>query len=297
MKKWKSIYWISLTLCLLLAPATAAMAKPIVFVSIVPQLYFVDRIAGDLVDTRVLVKPNANPHMYEPTPSQMAALSKAKAYFAIGITLEEAWLPRINGANPSLRIVSTQEGIKKIPMATHEGHADKHEHEEHEHGTLDPHIWLDPVRAQTIARNTCQGLIKADPQNKNTYEANLAALLSEIKNTDNTITKIMHRIPSDKRSFLVFHPSWGYFADRYNLNQMAIEAEGKEPGPKDLAQIIKLARENGIKVIFVAPQFSQKAARVIANEINAQVVPLDPLSEDWENNLLKAAQAFEASLN
>lgn len=293
----------------------AANAATQVFVSIVPQQYFVEKIGGPLVDVDVLVMPGANPHMYEPTPRQMTKLSKAKAYFAIGVGLEETWLPRINAANQSMRIFHTQRGIEKIPMVAH-GHQEEHEdereagHEDghghdgaeaehghhHDHGTLDPHIWLSPKLALTIARNTCAGLIRIDPENRKTYESNLAKFLIEIQKTDAAITKTLAAVPADKRTFMVFHPSWGYFANQYGLTQIPIEAEGNEPSPKHLAEIIEHGRELHIPVIFVQPQFSQKSAQVIAAELDARVIPLDPLAKDWKDNLLQAAEAFSKTL-
>jgi len=272
----------------------AAFAKPIVFVSIVPQKYFVEQIAGELLDVQVLVSPGANPHMYEPSPAQMASLSKAKAYFAIGINLENTWLPRINGTLPSLRMVYTQRGVKKIPIIDHGDHGDGHEG--HDHGTLDPHIWLDPVRVKTIARNTCNGLIKADPANRASYETNLVKFLKELDKLNNDIIAIMAEVPSTQRAFLVFHPSWGYFAERYDLHQMPIESEGREPSPKELAGIIKEARTKDIKVIFVQPQISQRTARSIASQIDGRVEQLDPLSFNWRENLMNAAKAFKQNL-
>jgi len=312
----KMIFILVMALCLMSGLTVQAADRDSVFVTIVPQKYFVEKIAGDLVDVHVLVMPGANPHMYEPSPAQMAALEKSRAYFAIGIALENAWLPRISGANPSLRIVYTQRGITKIPMVAHEhhdhgdhgaahkGHDHKphaaahegHGHEGCSHDSMDPHIWLDPIRVRTIAKNICKGLTKADPQHKATYEANLAAFMKEIDTTHEAITKILASRPADRRNFMVFHPSWGYFADRYDLTQLPIEAEGKEPSPKDMVKIIKHARENGISVIFVQPQFSERSAKIIAGELNAKVVPLDPLAEDWSDNLLKAARSFKAQL-
>ena len=335
----KNMFAVILTFILLLGLNVAASAKPIVFVSIVPQKYFVEQIAGDLIDVEVLVSPGANPHMYEPTPAQMAKLTKAKAYFAIGINLENTWLPRINGTVPSLRMVYTQRGVKKIPMAAHghhhedhEGHTqyhdrdkqamhaeDEHHHKQemhaedelhaheghdehshghdHDHGTLDPHIWLDPIRVKTIARNICKGLVKADPENSATYETNLAKFLNELDKLNADITAILADVPSTQRSFLVFHPSWGYFAQRYGLTQLPIESEGREPSPKELAEIIQEAKAKEIKVIFVQPQISQRTAKAIANQIGGGVKQLDPLSINWKDNLMKAAKAFKQHLH
>jgi len=304
-----------LALALVFGFAPAARAGVSVFVTLLPQKYVVERIAGDLAEVNVLVLPGASPHTYEPTPRQMTALSGADAYFAVGVNLEEAWLPRIRSANPSLRVFGVQRGVRKIPMAAHghqgeDHHAVEAEHEEHDHaagaehdgheghhhGGLDPHIWLDPVRFAQIARNTCRGLVKIDPANAGVYETNLAALLADVEAVDADIEAMLSPIPEDRRTFLVFHPAWGYFADRYHLTQVAIEAEGKEPGPKEMAEVLDLCRERRIRVIFVQPQLSARSAETIASELGAQVVPLDPLAEDWKGNLMKAAEAFKKSL-
>jgi zinc transport system substrate-binding protein len=289
----------------MVAWAGPCLAAPKVraFVSILPQKYFVQRIGGDLVDVDVLVLPGANPHMYEPTPRQMTALTKAQVYFAIGVNLEDVWLPKLVDANRDLLVVRTQEGVKKLPMAAHhhddgdEHEAGHEEHADHDHGILDPHIWLDPVRVKTIARNTCAGLVRVDPAHRAEYEANLAAFLKDLDNLNATIAKILAPVPADKRTFMVFHPAWGYFAKRYGLTQVPIEAGGSEPSARHLAEIIEHGRELGVSVVFVQPQFSQRSADVIASELKAKVEPLDPLAENWKDNLLYAAKAFEQALH
>ncbi|QGY41587.1 ABC transporter substrate-binding protein [Pseudodesulfovibrio cashew] len=281
------------------AMAVPALAGQTVFVSILPQQFFVNRIAGDLADVHVLVPPGASPHTYEPSPRQMVALSKASAYFTIGVEFEKAWLPRLRGANPDLRFISAEAGITKIPMAG------RHEHDGDEakvHGPahaghdgdeiLDPHIWLAPDNARIIARNTCQGLVAIDPGHAETYRANLDALLKDIETTDGRLRDILGPIPKDRRMFMVFHPSWGYFARQYDLTQLPIESKGNEPSPRDLAEIIRHGRELGIRVIFVQPQFSRRSAKVIASELDAQIAVLDPLSEDWESNMISVGEAF-----
>lgn len=302
----------ALALCLGIVLGTgSALAGSPVFVSILPQKYFVEKIAGDLADVSVLVMPGASPHTYEPTPQQMTALSIAKAYFSIGVNFEEVWLPRINSANPTMRIVPTDRGIKKIPMAAHDHHDDHdeaggHEHDQarheahaaahqdhdHEHGTLDPHVWLSPDGARVLARNTCAGLIRMDPAHETVYRTNADALLLEIDRVDAEIRTRLGSLPENRRSFMVYHPSWGYFARQYGLTQIPIETQGKEPNPRGLSQIITQGRELGIKVIFVQPQFSEKSAEVIAAEIGAQTAELNPLAEDWAATMLHAAQAI-----
>ncbi len=312
-----------LTLFLLLLAGTVvsgtAWANPSAFVTITPQKYFVDKISGGKTSTSVMVEPGANPHAYEPKPRQMTELTKASIYFTIGDSFDQTWLARIVSANPGITVVHTAEGIEKIPMAqehggnhaldgeehdheggghNHEGEAESHKNEGHghDHGTLDPHVWLDPALVKIQAAHIRDGLSKVDPQNAQEYAANAAAFMQELDNLDSEIRSILSALPENRRTFLVFHPSWGYFAKAYGLNQASIEVEGKEPSTRDMARIIALGKETGAKVVFVQPQFSEKSAKVIARQIGAQVVRLDPLAADWAENLRKAAHAFVDAL-
>jgi zinc transport system substrate-binding protein len=279
-----------------LFPAAASAVTP-VCVSILPQKYFLEKIGGDLVDITVLVPPGASPHTYEPKPGQMVAVSKAKAYFAIGVPFENAWLGRLKAGNPDMPVVQTQSGVEKIPMAAHseheEAHAGKAEGDDHEeHAGLDPHIWLDPNLVKIQAKNIVEGLKTADPANAAAYAANYRTFLKECDALDATIRKTLAAASAAHSSFIVFHPSWGYFAKAYGLTQIPIEVEGKEPSPKELASLITFARDKGVNVIFVQPQFSEKSASVVAKEAGATLARLDPLAEDWNGNLLHAAEAL-----
>lgn len=301
-----------LTLVLVLV-AGSALASPSVFVTVSPQKYFVDKVSGGKATVSVMVEPGANPHAYEPKPRQMAELAKASLYFTIGDSFDRTWLERIVGASPGITVVHTAEGIEKIPMAEdhHEdgegrGHAgERHDdgasaaepgHEGDGHGTLDPHIWLDPSLVKIQVAHIRDGLSKVDPAGAQEYAANAGAFLRELDALDAEIRSTLSVLPEDRRSFLVFHPSWGYFARAYGLTQVSIEVEGKEPSPRDLARIIAMAKEEGSKVVFVQPQFSQKSASVIARQIGATVVRLDPLAAEWSENLLRAARAFADAL-
>lgn len=262
-----------------------------VCVSILPQKYFVDKVGGSLVQVSVMVPPGANPHLYEPKPGQMAALEKMKIYFAVGITFEDAWLPRLAAINPGMKIVHTEEGIQKIAMEAHgPGENAHHDHQ----GIKDPHVWLSPPEVKIQARNILQALREVDPSNKTVYEKNFEAFEKEIDALDETLRKIF----SSRRGmkFMVFHPSWGYFARAYGLTQVPVELEGKEPKPAQLKALIELARREGIRVIFVQPQFSIRSAEIIAKAIDGQVVFADPLSPDWDDNLRDQAEKFRAAL-
>ena len=179
----------------------------------------------------------------------------------------------------------------------HAGHHEGEEHGDHGHDGMDPHIWLDPALVKIQAENIRDGLSRVDPAGAETYSASTTAFHRELDELDREIRAILAPIPEDRRTFLVFHPSWGYFARAYGLTQAAIEVEGKEPSPRDMARIIAMGKESGARVVFVQPQFSEKSAAVIARQIGARVVRLDPLAEDWADNLRRAAHAFAEALN
>ena len=256
-----------------------------VFVSIPPQKYFAEKIGGSLVNVSVMVPPGANPHIYEPRPSQMTALSKSRIYFAIGVTFETVWLPKFAKLNPQMRIVHTDKGIDKMAMVAH--HHDTP-------SSLDPHVWVSPPEVRIIARNILETFVEMDPSNSRTYQSNEEAFLKEIDRLHKDLTEIF----KDKKGlkFMVYHPAWGYFARTYGLEQVPVEIEGKEPKPEQLKGLITRSKKDGIKIIFVQPQFSTKSAETLAKAIGGEVIFADNLREDWEKNLRVQAEKFEQAL-
>jgi len=268
-----------------------------VFVSIVPQKYFVQQIGKDLVDVHVMVQPGASPATYEPKPKQMADLSKTRVYFAIGVPFENAWLKKIAAANPKMKVVHTDHGIKKIPMAAHHPHDEEGEHHDEDHdeqGILDPHIWLSPPLVKIQARTILTALQEIDPSHRTVYEANYNQFVSRIDELDAQLKTTF--AGKQGLQFMVFHPAWGYFAHAYGLKQAPVEIEGKDPKPARLKELIEHAREKGIKVVFVQPQFSTKSAELVAREFGGQVAFANPLAEDWMANLREVADKFKAAL-
>jgi zinc transport system substrate-binding protein len=283
-------------LVLLFSSATLGHAadKLPVFVSVNPQKYFVDRIGNGLVAVQVMVQPGANPAIYEPKPRQMADLAKAKVYFAIGVPFEDVWLPRIAAANPGMRVVHTEKGIVRQPMAAHHHRHDEHDAEDAQHGGLDPHIWLSPPLVKIQVKNILSALIALDPAHQEVYEANYRRFASDIDGLDRRLKNIF--AGHQGLRFIVFHPAWGYFARTYGIEQVPIEIEGKAPKPSQLQALIEQARKAGMKVIFVQPQFSTKSAEIIAREIGGRVAFADPLAEDWMANLVAVGKEFKAAL-
>ena len=282
-----------------------------VTVSILPQAYFVDRIAGDLVAVNVMVGPGDDAHTYEPKPEQMMALSESALFFSIGIEYEEAWLPRFEDINPDMDVIDTAEGIVRIMETiphTHDhdddNHAheaddhhedDDHAHEADDHGFgIDPHVWLTPANGVIIARNIYNALVAASPENAALFTTNYESLITEINALDSRITETLSG--ANQRNFMVYHPAWGYFANAYGLTQLPIKVGGVDPSPSELAALIDQALEEEIRVIFIQPQFSAANARAIAQEIGGSVIQVDPLAYDWLANLELVADAFASAL-
>ena len=136
-------------------------------------------------------------------------------------------------------------------------------------------------------------MLKIDEKNSDFYKANYEEFVKELDSLDTEIKNIL--APYKDKAFMVFHPSWGYFAKRYDLEQISIEMEGKEPKPNELVKLVEEAKKHDIKIVFVAPQFSQKSAKTISQSIGANVVSIDPLSGDWKNDLLKTAKEIANS--
>ena len=280
---------VSLTLLL----STFILANMNVVVSILPEQTFVKAIGGDKVDVALMVLPGNSPHTYEPKPSQMKEIANASLYFAIGVEFEKVWLPKFRTLNSSMKVVDLSSGIEKREIAAHH-HYEHNEHHSDVHQTderKDPHIWTDPKNVRKIAQNIFEALSKNDPKNSDYYKKNLESFLSKVDATDKEIRALLADTPKGTK-FMVFHPSWGYFAHAYGLEQLAVEISGKSPKPKEMIVLIKEARAEKVKAIFTQPEFSDAMAKVMAKELHIEVIKVSPLAADWSANLLKIAHAI-----
>jgi len=286
------------------SPPTVTAEKLDITVSILPQKYFVERIGGDTVDVNVMVEPGASPATYEPKPQQMKSLSEASAYMRIRVPFENAWMSRIESANEEMKIVDLTEGIERQPMAYHHHHGEEsHNHAEHDHdheaeektANLDPHIWLSPTLVKKQAETIYSALVELNPEKQTLYQENLNQFLSDIDALDENIQETLADL--EQKTFMVFHPSWGYFAEEYNLEMIPIEVGGTEPSAAELSQFVKQAKEEDIQVIFVQPQFGVRSAEAIAKSVNAEVLQIDPLAENWLENMRSVATIFDTALS
>lgn len=265
-----------------------------VLVSIVPQQYFVNRIAGDLVDVTVLIPPGASPAAYEISPSDMRVVSSADIWFTIGLQKEEEWKVDFPSINGELIIESTISNIERLSISRYGIPGESDLHHDHSHEGDDPHVWLSPELVKIQAEEICRLLSVADPVNESIYSANLLVFLSEIEEIQDSVHQTFDNVTD--RSFIVFHPAWGYFADEFNLTQIPIELAGNEPTPSEMVDLINFARGNSIDVIFVSPQFSDVSARTIAEELNATIIVIDPLALDWIENMKMVTDSFKRAL-
>lgn len=260
-----------------------------VVVSIIPQKVFVQKIGGEKVSVTVMVGQGASPHNYQPKPSQMKAIAKADVYFSIGVEFENVWLEKFANQNKKMLLTDSSKSIEKH----HEHHNCKHEHNEHheKREEFDPHVWVDPLNVKIIAKNIYETLVSLDANNTNFYKQNYKAYIKELDSVDKEIKQRLEATPKGTK-FMVFHPSWGYFAKRYGLIQLPVEVEGKEPKMKALVSIIKKAKEAKVSAIFTQPEFSDKASKNIANNLDIAVIKASPLAENWAENLLMLANAI-----
>jgi zinc transport system substrate-binding protein len=279
-----------------LVPTVAGAAEEAalhVFVSVPPQKHFVERIGGEHVRVRTLVQPGQSPHSFEPTPSQVVAMAHADLYVRVGMPFEPVWLKRIQAANPDMPVLDAREGIEIVPLTDHDHEGETHPDETHEEG-LDPHVWTSPPLVKTMAQRIRDGLAALDPAHADDYAARYAAFAAELDALDAEIRERLRDLTA--RRFMVYHPAWGYFAQTYGLTQVPIEKEGKEPGAKALASLIAQARREGIRVIFVQPQFSRRAAEEVARAIDGRVMAIDPLAEDYLENMRTVTRLLSQEL-
>lgn len=259
-----------------------------VFVTILPQKYFVEQIGGELVKVSVLVQSGKGAETYEPTPRQMTEFSQAKLYFSIGMPFEEIWLPKLKANNPQMRFVDARENLTLRTLET------LHHHKDHDHGLYDPHIWLNPAIVEIMAKQIQTNLSNLNPENSQQYQINTDKFIQKLKQLDQNIRVLFKDLKNKK--FMVFHPAWGYFADAYQLQQIPIEMEGKEPSSKTLGLLIEKAKQEKISAIFVQQQINRRPAESIAKAVNAQVIAVDPLAENYIENLFQVAQTFAKAM-
>lgn len=245
-----------------------------IMTSIESLRYLVDQVAGNEWTTSALVPDGFSPEEYSPSTQQMAELSNCTALFTIGqLPIETTWIPRIESSNPTLRVVDTSTGLRERGM------------------TFDPHTWTSPTNARHIVGNIADALCEIDPAHANLYKDNMRRAQAAIDSLHSTLTETLADLPS--RSFVIAHPALTQFAADYGLHQIAIEVDGKEPTPASLQALISQARAEGVKVVFVQREFADRSARIIAQQLDANLVQINPLAYDWTAEMTTIARTLK----
>lgn len=262
--------------------------KTVLSVSILPQKYFIEKIAGNLIEVNVLIPPGASPATYEPTLAQLSRLHQSEAYMRIGyVGFELSWMDKIQSVNPEMKIVDLSMGVDLI----REDSQEKEEHHGHSHGGIEPHIWMSAINAKIIASNIFRELVLLLPGEEEGMQKNHIEFQNELDSLHRKISVHMQTI--GQRNFLIFHPALSYFSRDYDLHQYSIEIEGKTPSPAHLKRLTDLSLEKDITTIFVQSQFDKRHAEILAGEVNAEIVQFNPLDEQWDKQMLYIVEQFK----
>ena len=258
-------------------------------VSIEPLRYFTEAIAGDKFQVTSMVPEGSNPETYDPTPQQLVTLSQSVAFLRIGyIGFEQVWAEKLQSNAPNVKFFNLSEGVNLI-------REDDIHHGNHSHpGGVEPHIWSSTQNAYIIADNIFHALCTLDADNTAYYKENLAKLKQEITSTDNEIHTLLQNTSC---AFLIYHPALSYFARDYGLEQICIEEGGKEPSPSHLQELMKTCKQKQVRVVFVQQEFDQRNAEVIAQELGLKIVPINPLSYDWNKEMIHIAKSLSKNNN
>ena len=271
--------------------------KRIISVSILPQKYFVEELAGDEFEVNVLIPPGASPASYDPTPKQLRDLNKSGLYLAMGhLGFELAWMESITRNHKELKVIDLSAGIDLITGEEMEsGHEEGHDHgpgdaHDHDHSGIDPHIWMSPKSAAIMVDQMAKAINRYEPACQDLVLANLSSLLERIDVLDRRMDSVASQLKNKK--FIIFHPALTYLARDYGLEQIPMEFGGKEPSASYMKKIIDRAKAENINTVFIQKEFDQNNARQIARELDARLIQIDPLAADWEAQMKETIDAF-----
>ena len=262
---------------------TSGTEKPAVTVTVTvtisPYKYFVDQIAKGKVNVNVMVSNGNNPETYEPYAQQMMELSKSALYLKVGsIGFEQTWMKKLQDNAPEMKVIDTSVGIKPAKTPG---------------GNIDPHVWMSCSNARIIASNILKALCELEPKNKAFFEKNYQSLLSIIDKRDSTIRESFKKDPDLVRKFVIYHPILTYFARDYQLEQLAIEEEGREPSASQLKSLIERARKEKIKFCLIQAEFANRNTTTFINESHTKPMDINPLQGDWNRAMQEAAVAVQ----
>ncbi len=271
----RTVILLLLTL-LLTVTGQPAMATLQIAVPIAPLAFLAERTGGGLVRVHTLLPDGRDPHHFEPGPTQMLALGKAAVYYSAGLEFEKTLTARLRSSYPHLKIVAADRGVARPDQE-------------------DPHLWMAPPLAKQMARNMADCLVSMDAANRETYRRNLARLEKELDRLHQRLLQDL--APFHGKVFFTYHGGFGAFASTYGLIQQPVETEGKRPGPRQLARLIRLGRTRDIRVLLVQPQFAPENAATVARALHASTVTIDPLAYDLPATWRQLAESLRKAFS
>jgi len=259
-------------------------------VTIPPQSFLVEEIAGNRFEVNSLVAEDGSPHSASMTPRKMKTVREADIYFRVGtpIGFEVNNLKVFRQENADMSIQNTSRGIVLKSLGEHYGKPNYGDTRDPGDKAIDNHVWLSPANLKDMARNVYDGLKEIDPSGKNYYEKNLDNLLKKISGIQSEAEKLLENF--EGRSFLAYHPAWGYFGDEFKLQQVAIQEGGDKPGPKKIQEIAKFAQEHDIETIIASAQFSPSTAKMVAGSFGGRVASINPMEKEILEEIVELAK-------
>lgn len=283
MKK-QLVFFFCLIICYACSNGNRQSEKATITVTLEPLRYFTEAIAGDHFQVVSMVPEGSSPETYDPAPQQLVDLSKSQAYLRIGyIGFEQAWMDKLQTNAPHTKVFDTSRGVELI-----RGKGHRHGNHYHE-GGVEPHIWNSTRNAAVIVENVCAALCELDSTHRTEYRYRTDSLKQVIAQTDKDIRNLLQQADS---AFIIYHPALSYFARDYDLKQISIEEGGKEPSPAQLKHLIETCRNNNVNIIFVQQEFDQHNAQLIADELGIRIVPINPLSYHWQEEMMGIAKSL-----
>lgn len=273
-------------------------SKVQVFTTAYPLTYFTEQIGAEHVEVRSIYPAGANEHSFEPTQQDMIQLAKADLMFYIGLGLE-GFIDKARNTlkDEDITFIATADAITddELIAATEpveDGHTEENAeeaseegHDDHAHGETDPHVWISPVLSQKLAESIKESLIEQDPDHAEDFESNYAALIDKLEKLDESFAALADRV--DKKTFFVSHAAFGYIAEPYGFEQIAIAGLNSqdEPSQKELTEIVDLAKQENIQYIVFEQNVSSNLTKVIQIEVNAEAVEMHNLGVLTQENI------------
>ena len=288
----KKILWIPAILFALLFifGCQSGEKKEGVSVTIEPLKFFVDRLTSEQVEVNVMVPMGASPQTYSPTSKQLARVSSAALYVQAGeLGFEKAWMEKIRGFNEEMKVLNLSENVELIG-------GNDHSHDDHTHAEgKDPHIWMSPEVVKNFLPHLRDALKKAFPDQSDVIDRNYPELYDEVESLDRKFSSLADSL--NHKKFMIFHPALTYLARDYGFEQIAIEHEGKEPSPRKLREVMDVANEEEIRIIFIQAEFDERSARMVQDATDTGLAVINPLAYDWLETMEEISVLFQEHLS